>query len=74
MVTFKKISKPNKKSVSIEEMVLFSRQKFQNNYLLAVLLVDLFDNFGIDIRSKLGERKNEKISCIINRCIGAFCM
>ena len=74
MVTFKKISKPNKKSASIVDTALFSVQKFQNNCLLAVLLVDLFDNFGIDIRSKLGERKNEKISCIINRCIGAFCM
>ncbi|MBP77909.1 MAG: hypothetical protein CL926_01395 [Deltaproteobacteria bacterium] len=47
---------------------------FGNICLIAVLSVDFLVNFGIDITSQIGERKNEKISGIIRCYIGAFCM
>ncbi len=47
---------------------------YQNNFLVGVFPIDFFVILGIDIHSKLGERKNEKISCIINCCIGTFRM
>ena len=41
-------------------MVLFSRQKFQNNSLPSVLLVDLFDNFGMIYAVNLENEKMKK--------------